>query len=302
MKNEYLFAGAAVICWGSVAPITKLLLGGMSNASALFLMTAVAAVSLLLYNAARGNLKQLVSYRPTDILRMAAMGIMGFFVYNAAYFYGLTLMRAQDACVINYLWPLMTVIFSCMILKERFTAAKLAAAVLSLAGVVIVATKGDLAGVAGIDFRGVAACLTAAVSYGLFSALNKKYDYDQELAMFVYFTATAAASGIWCLFGGASLRLSAVQLAGILWMGVVVSAAGYLIWCLAVNRGNTAKISNLAYITPFLAMLLSCVILKEPFDFHTLLGLLLIILGIVVQMRGKDPEPSKPCQTENSRA
>lgn len=120
--------------------------------------------------------------------------------------------------------------------------------------------------------------------------------------MFVYFTATAAASGIWCLFGGASLRLSAVQLAGILWMGVVVSAAGYLIWCLAVNRGNTAKISNLAYITPFLAMLLSCVILKEPFDFHTLLGLLLIILGIVVQMRGKDPEPSKPCQTENSRA
>ena len=39
------------------------------------------------------------------------MGFMGFFVYNAAYYYGLTLLSAQDACVIIYLWPLATVIF-----------------------------------------------------------------------------------------------------------------------------------------------------------------------------------------------
>lgn len=154
----------------------------------------------------------------------------------------------------------------------------------------IVATKGDLSGIAGIDFTGVFSCLTAAVSYGLFSALNKKYDYDQEAAMFFYFTATAVVSGIWCLLSGASLHISAFQAGGILWMGIVVSAFGYLIWCLAVNRGDTARISNLAYITPFLAMILSCLILKEPFDFHTLLGLLLIIAGIVVQMRdGKQP-------------
>lgn len=287
MKKEYLYAGAAVICWGSVAPITKLLLGDMANQTVLFLMTAVAAASLLLYNAARGNMKKLRSLRPADYLRMSAMGVLGFFVYNAAYFFGLTRLSAQDACVINYLWPLMTVIFSCIILRERFTIFKLSAAVLSLAGVVIVATKGDLSGIAGIDFTGVLSCLAAAVSYGLFSALNKKYDYDQETAMFVYFTATAAVSGVWCLLSGASLRLTAFQAGGVLWMGVVVSAFGYLIWCLAVNRGDTAKISNLAYITPFLAMILSCLILKEPFDFHTLLGLLLIIAGIAVQMRDR---------------
>ena len=290
MKKEYLYAGAAVICWGSVAPITKLLLGGMANQTVLFLMTAVAAVSLFLYNAARGNMKKLFSFRPADYLRMTAMGVLGFFVYNAAYFFGLTRLSAQDACVINYLWPLMTVIFSCILLKERFTVFKLAASVLSLAGVFIVATTGDLSGIAGIDFTGVFSCLTAAVSYGLFSALNKKYDYDQEAAMFFYFTATAVVSGIWCLLSGAFLHISAFQAGGILWMGIVVSAFGYLIWCLAVNRGDTARISNLAYITPFLAMILSCLILKEPFDFHTLLGLLLIIAGIVVQMRdGKQP-------------
>ena len=86
---------------------------------------------------------------------------------------------------------------------------------------------------------------------------------------------------------GTPVHISGIQIAGILWMGTVVSAAGYLIWCLAVNRGNTAKISNLAYITPFLSMVLSCIILKEPFSISALLGLILIILGIAVQLKGE---------------
>ena len=76
-------------------------------------------------------------------------------------------------------------------------------------------------------------------------------------------------------------------------MGVIVNAAGYLIWCIAINRGNTAKISNLAYVTPFLSMILSCIILKEPFSVPTLSGLVLIILGIAVQMKGKSPGKTK---------
>ena len=134
MKKEYLFAGGAVICWSSVAPITKLLLNDMSSTTVLFLTTAIASLSLFGYNIVRGNRKAFAAFRPADYLRLCVMGFMGFFVYNAAYYYGLTLLSAQDACVIIYLWPLATVIFSCFILRERFTAAKLTAALLSFAG------------------------------------------------------------------------------------------------------------------------------------------------------------------------
>lgn len=287
MKKEYLFAAGAVVCWSTVAPITKILLNEMSAGLCLFLTTSIAALTLLVYNVLRGNLKKFTVYRPADWLRLCIMGFFGFLVYNAAYYTGLTLLSAQDACVINYLWPLMTVIFSCFVLYERFTVAKLAAAVLSFAGAAIVATKGDFGNFAKIDFRGVLFCLLAAVSYGLFSAFNKKYDYDQETAMAVYFTVPAVISGIFVFCSGTPVHISGIQIAGILWMGTVVSAAGYLIWCLAVNRGNTAKISNLAYITPFLSMLLSCLILKEPFSLSALLGLILIILGIAVQLKGE---------------
>lgn len=293
MKKEYLFAGGAVICWSSVAPITKLLLNDMSSTTVLFLTTAIASLSLFGYNIVRGNRKAFATFRPADYLRLCVMGFMGFFVYNAAYYYGLTLLSAQDACVIIYLWPLATVIFSCFILRERFTAAKLTAALLSFAGAAVVATKGDFGNLANIDFRGVLLCLLAAVSYGLFSAVNKKYDYPQEPAMAVYFAVPAVISGIYLLCTKTPIHLSGVQTAGILWMGVIVNAAGYLIWCIAINRGNTAKISNLAYVTPFLSMILSCIILKEPFSVPTLSGLVLIILGIAVQMKGKSPGKTK---------
>ena len=286
MNRDYLLAGGAVVCWSSIPPISKLMLNDITPAAVLFLTTTVAALSLLAYNIARGNLKKFAAFRPKDWIKLTWMGFVGYFMYNAAYYLGLDRLSAQDACVINYLWPLMTVIFSCIILREPFTIAKGIAAVLSFAGVAIVATKGDFSGFANIDFIGVLCCLTAAVSYGVYSGFNKKYDYDQEPAMFIYFAIAAVFSGIWTLREHSSIALSGLQFAGVLWIGIVVSAAGYLIWNLALNRGDTAKISNLAYITPFLAMLLSCLILKEPFDPHTLLGLLLIISGIVVQMRG----------------
>ena len=65
--------------------------------------------------------------------------------------------------------------------------------------------------------------------------------------MAVYFAVPAVISGIYLLCTKTPIHLSGVQTAGILWMGVIVNAAGYLIWCIAINRGNTAKISNLAY-------------------------------------------------------
>ena len=55
MKKEYLFAGGAVICWSSVAPITQLLLNDMSSTTVLFLTTAIASLSLFGYNIVRGN-------------------------------------------------------------------------------------------------------------------------------------------------------------------------------------------------------------------------------------------------------
>ena len=54
-----------------------------------------------------------------------------------------------------------------------------------------------------------------------------------------------------------------------------------------LETGKTEKVSNLAYITPFLSLIWTALILKESFNIYSILGLIVIVLGIFIQMKDK---------------
>ena len=58
-------------------------------------------------------------------------------------------------------------------------------------------------------------------------------------------------------------------------------------WALALKLGGTAKISSLAYATPFISLVWTFFILEEPIKPLSLLGLAVIIIGIFIQMKDK---------------
>ena len=68
------------------------------------------------------------------------------------------------------------------------------------------------------------------------------------------------------------------------------SATGFTSWALALEKGDTAKISNLAYITPFLSLIWTGLILKEKISIYAIIGLIVIILGILIQLKDKRNE------------
>lgn len=74
------------------------------------------------------------------------------------------------------------------------------------------------------------------------------------------------------------------QAVGMLWNGIICNALPYLTWALALDIGNTAVIANLAYLTPFVSLLFTHFVLGEKITVFSVLGLLLIVLGIVIQM------------------
>ena len=288
MKKEYILAGGTIMLWGMMPPFTKLLLSGLSNAKTVFISSMIAFIFMAVLNLACGNLKRFLQYRPKDYVKMIALGFMGKFLYSVLYFYGLSGLAAGDACIINYLWPVMTVVFSCLWLGERFTWRKSMAIFASFSGVVLVASKGSMEGLLSGNLRGIVSCVAAAVFYGAFNVLNKKENRDQFVSMTVYFFSAALFSGIWFLAEGESIALTGAQTAGIIWLGVFMDAAAFLMWALALQNGDTAKLSNFAYITPFMAVLYSALLLNEPVDRYSVIGLLLIMGGIFVQMGGSE--------------
>jgi drug/metabolite transporter (DMT)-like permease len=184
MKKSYLYAGIAIFFWSTIATVSKLLLGSMGSMQVLAVSALFAFLFLLILNLVKGNLKGLKNFRLKDYAIMGGLGMLGIFLYNLFLYWGMARMAAGKAFIINYLWPLMIVLFACIILKEKFTLRKFFAIGLSFLGVILVTSVGNNGGA---DLPGALFCIGAAVVYGLFSVLNKKCNYDNYLAMMVYY-------------------------------------------------------------------------------------------------------------------
>ena len=214
---------------------------------------------------------------------MSGLGFLGLFVYSALYYYGLTYLTSQVACILNYLWPMMLVLFSIIILKEKLTFMKAMAMCCSFVGIVIL-SMGNGSNMTPQAIIGMVSCIVAAASYGLFSVLNKKVDYDQNIAMMVMWLVTAVSAGALGIFVEEWVPIVGAQWIGMIWLGVVVDAVAYLLWALALQGvENTAKIANLAYMTPFMSLILSAIVLKETIQFRAVVALVFIVGGILLQ-------------------
>ena len=291
MKKTYFLAAMAIVCWSTVATVSKLLLGTLDEYQVLCVSALFAGLALLVVNGVTGRLRLLKSWSRKDWMRSIAVGLLGNFFYYICYYAGAALLPASQAFTINYLWPMMSVVFACILLKEKLTLRKGIAIVLSFLGVFTVAGEGLL------QFQsqtlwGVLLCVGGAVFYGAFAALNKKYSYDKMLAMMLAFFAAAILSFFVTLLGKngqkTAWNLDLMQILGLAWIGVMTMAVANTSWALALDLGDTAKISNLAYITPFLSLLwTSCFLPGDPFNIWALAGLCVIVLGIFIQLKEK---------------
>ncbi len=289
MKKSYFYAACSIAVWSTMATVAKLLLGEMDSYTLLCFSSLFAAAALFVMNLCSKKIPILKTYRLKDYLLMAAIGLPGVFFYNAFYYEGASRMLASQAFIINYLWPIMSIIFACILLKEKMTVRKAIAVLMSFLGVFAVAGN-DLINFNSKTVIGMLFCIGAAVSYGLFTALNKKSSYDTQVSMTVGSAASFVLSLCVILLRGNTLSVAPAQLPGIFWNGVFTMAVANLTWALALSSGSTAKISNLAYITPFLSLVWTFFILHEPIQPMSILGLCIIIAGIFIQLH--DPKAS----------
>ena len=286
MKKTYLLAGTAILMWSTMATISKLMLSKMGNYQVLCISSLLAFLGMLVINGFSGKLKLLKTYSLKDYLIMTGIGLLGIFLYYSFYYIGMGRMLASQAFIINYLWPIMSILFAAILLKEKLTLRKAMAITLSFFGVVIVTGK-ELIHFNPYMIFGAAMCICGAVCYGAFTALNKKYHYEKGISMMIAFFTSFLLSMVMNLLTQGSWKMGFGELLGLGWNGVFSMAIGNTAWALALEKGSTAKIANLAYITPFISLIWTALILKEQITLWSVAGLCVIVLGILIQLKEK---------------
>lgn len=286
MKKTYFYAGVSIFCWSTVAATCKILLLEFNNMQLLWMNSLIAGLFLLVLNILGGNFKKCENYTLKDYFIMVAIGIPGTIFYYMFYYAGTDILPASQAFIINYLWPIMSVIFACIILREKLTAKKLIAILISFLGVIVV-IGADIKDFNGQMLLGVLCCILGAVSYGIFTALNQKMNYNKRMTLMVSYLATFIFTTLVNLINGDIFIPGTNQMLGFIWNGIFTVAIANIFWFMALETGKTEKVSNIAYITPFLSLVWTSLFLNEKIKLNSLVGLMIIIVGILIQMKDK---------------
>ena len=279
--NANFYAAITIVLWGAMPALTKDLLNALPKFETLALSSLFAFLFLFAVNRRTHALKNISAEK---IFTASWLGFLGLFLYSAFLYVGLENLSSQEACVLNYLWPLMIVLFSCPILGEPLTRRKLLAVGLSFGGVALVMLGGaSTENFSAEKILSAVSCVIAAACYGLFSVLNKKIRLEQKFAMMIIWLTTAVCSFAAGFFFETWTVPAVNQIFGLLWLGVLIDAVAYLTWALALeNSANTARTANLAYLVPILAIFISTLVFGEELSAAVIPALILILAGIFI--------------------
>lgn len=196
------------------------------------------------------------------------------------------LLPAQEAQAINYTWALMLAFLSVPLLKQKLRLVDIAAGIVCYFGVLIIATKGNPFSLDFSNLTGVGLALFSTVLWSLYWIFNTKSKADPIVGLFANFLFALPLILIYLLINDSFSSLNITALLGSIYIGFFEMGVTFIFWLLAMqNATNTAKISNLIFISPFLSFIFIYFILKEPILISTIVGFTFIIFGLLFQQK-----------------
>lgn len=234
---------------------------------------------------------QLLAQRRALVL----LGLLGTAVHNAVTYLGLNFTTAMNGLMLNSFLPVMIVALSWLLYRERLSGRQWLGVLLSLAGVGVIIARGDWRTLQVFSFNpGDLIVVAGMLMWALYTILLKTR--SQSLQLLSFLTAIAVVGVVSILpfalleFAlGYRARFTPATLAAVVYVGILPSFAGYVLW----NRGVTLVGANVAglftHLMPVFGALLSWLFLGESLLGFHLWGFALILGGIALTTRGRAP-------------
>jgi drug/metabolite transporter (DMT)-like permease len=182
------------------------------------------------------------------------VGVGGLFGYHALYFLALRLAPPAEAGLLNYLWPLLIVLFSSLLPGERLSLHHIIGALLGLAGTVLLFAGNARDGFAPGQIPGLAAAFVAAFVWAGYSVLSRRLKSvpTDAVAGFCLATALLAAA----VHGMVEVTIwpeTTAQWLAIVVLGVGPVGAAFYAWDIGMKRGDIRVLGAASYATPLLS-------------------------------------------------
>ncbi len=284
VRKAYLFAILAMLFWSTSPTAFKLGLLYLDTWQLLTGATLSSTLVLGIMTFLRGNIRSLLTFTRKDLVFSALMGLLNPVTYYLILFKAYTILPAQVAQPLNMVWPIVLVLLSIPMLRQRIGWLSIGAMLISFSGVVLVSLQGGAGAQDPQNRLGIFLALSSSVVWAFYFLFNTRDHRDPVTRLFLNF---AFASGYLLLGGilkGQPLPDSAEGWYASLYVGVFEMGVTFVLWLMAMRLAPSSdRISNLVYVAPFLNLFLASQILDERIYISTLFGIILLVTGIVIQ-------------------
>ena len=247
-RTATLIGLAAILMWS--------LLAVMTVATGTIPAFQLAAMTFAIGGAV-GLLTLLRNPQALQLLRQPAaawaVGVGGLFGYHALYFLALRFAPPAEAGLLNYLWPLLIVLFSAFLPGERLAIHHVSGAALGLVGTVLLFV-GNGASFAASQLPGLAAAFVAAFVWAIYSVLSRRLKAVPTEAVAGFCLATSLLAAI---VHAAIERTvwpgTPAQWLAVIGLGIGPVGAAFYAWDIGMKRGDIRVLGAASYATPLLS-------------------------------------------------
>ena len=287
MRLSRLLLLCAVVIWGWTFVATKICLAYMTPIELLGMRLLIAVPVLVVLAALRGSVRpRRLPLKPV-LIGSALIGIH-FFIQIT----GLQFTTATNTGWIIAVTPVVLALMSHLILGERISRGLAYGILVATLGIVVLVSGGRLTGLGWLGSFGDWLILASAHTWALYTLTVRDLSRSADpLAVTIAVLLPPALVSVVVLYFFSDvtrfLRLPADALVALLFLGVFGMALAQWFWQIGVSRVGAARAGMFLYLEPLATTVLAVPYLGEPFGVATLIGGLLVLLGVwVAQSRG----------------
>ena len=284
MNKSYLYAGLTILFWATIPTAFKIALTHVTFVELLFYSIITTVIILFIILIAQNRFREIFSYSRKQYISSLTLGFLNPFLYYLILLKAYSLLPAQIAQPLNFTWPIVLVFLSILILKLEVRVVNFMALLVSFLGVYFISSEGNPFNLKFAEPLGVFLAVGSSFIWATFWLLNVKDKRDEVAKLFLNFVF-ALLFIVPVHFTLTDATLPSIE--GLLacgYVGAFEMGITFVVWLKALKHApTTANVSNLIYLTPFFALIFINFVLKEEILITTVIGLIFIVSGIIIQ-------------------
>lgn len=297
LASPYLLLSLASLFWAGNWVVGRAMRNEIPPVAMGFWRWAVALLILLPF--AAPELRRNWRVVRANWFTLALLGSLGATLFNAMIYVGLQYTAATNGVLFNSVTPILIMLMSWLVFRERLGTWQTIGVVLSLAGVAVIVARGEPQMLAALKFnRGDLWLISAMFLWAVYTIVLRRRPAGLSAigflaAMLLLGLPVLLPFYLWELYTRGGFVLSVPAVAALVYYATLPSVVAYLFWNRGVAQIGANKAGLFVHLMPLFGALLSVIFLGERLYAYHFAGAALIFGGIWLTTR-RDASRSQP--------